>query len=383
MKLLKPFSIQQKDPAPDYLLHRQLHRFVLMMGSGIHKVAKEHAETIAKANLKAGREISQSIKTGFEKVETQARHIHHALLDQTEVIEQGFDNIEKSLDRGFDKISTDIQDASRQIGYVEDAIVSSGEKLALGLSNLQAAMDMGMMNIVSQFELQRNEIKEGLTLLGNILENNRKTEANERYRDGKENYEKYLQHPDEPQFLQDALEYLLESVAIYRGNAFCHLYLGHIYQEPARFYDLEKSQNHYKLCATYAKGMPNNSLAALGYFMAAWISYVREDVDTAIELAEKVQQFDSDGIPENYFNLAKYHACKKDGKKALSYLDTAIQRFDPYYAVKASMDDDFKQIQDEMDNFFVEIRDNEAKWLDQHLLDFGVDPAQLSDGNAQ
>ena len=184
-------------------------------------------------------------------------------------------------------------------------------------------------------------------------------------------------HPDEPQFLQDALEYLLESVAIYRGNAFCHLYLGHIYQEPARFYDLEKAQNHYQLCATYAKGMPNNSLAALGYFMAAWISYVRKEVDAAIELAEKVAQFDPNGIPENYFNLAKYHACKKESKKALSYLDMAIQRFDPYYAVKASMDDDFQQIQPELDAFFMMIRDKEAKSLDQNLRAFGLDPARL------
>lgn len=379
MKVLVPFSISRSSNV-DYYAHRQYNRFLNVLGVGIQKVAREHAETIAKANLKAGREISRTLQDGFQGVQEQQAQIHNALLDQTQVIQQGMEAIEISIDEGFDKVALGLNEVAGRVDQVSNVVIQTGEKLSQGLAGLKSSMDMGMMNIVSQFELQRTEIKEGFDLLTNILENNRKTEARERYRDGKEAYDKYLQHPDEPQFLTDALEYLKESVGIYRGNAFCHLYLGHIYQEPAKYYDLNRSLEHYKLCATYAKGMPNDGLAALGYFMAGWISYVLEDVEGAIELSEKALEFDQVGLPENYYNLAKFFACNKQEEKAIQYLDIAVRKFDPMYTLKASIDEDFSHVQEALDDYFIQIRDEEAKALEKSLHNFGVPGGQLGEG---
>ena len=377
MKVPVPFSIARSSDKFDYYAHRQYNRFLNVLGTGIQKVAREHAETIARANLKAGREISNTLKEGFDGVQEGQTQIHEALLDQTQVIQKGLESIEISLDEGFDKVALGLNEVAGRVDRVGEVLVQTGDRLSLGLAGLKSSFDMGMMNIVSQFELQRTEIQEGFDLLTNILENNRKAEARERYRDGKEAYDKYLQHPDEPQFLTDALEYLKESVNIYKGNAFCHLYLGHIYQEPAQYYDLNRSLDHYKRCATYAKGMPNKGLAALGYFMAGWISYVLEDLDGAIEFSEKALEFDESGNPENYYNLAKFFAYMNQAEKALEYLDIAIQKFDPLYSLKASVDKDFANIQQPMDEYFVQLRDEEAKSLEKGLLDFGVPIGEL------
>ncbi|RMG28016.1 MAG: hypothetical protein D6730_06010 [Bacteroidetes bacterium] len=347
------------------------------MGIGIQKVARDHAQTIARANLQAGREISRTLKEGFDEVQQQQAQIHEALVDQTGVIQRGLEAIELSLDEGFDKVALGLNEVANRVDGLGDVIISSQEKLQAGIKGLKASMDMGMANIVTHFELQRSEIKEGFDMLANILENNQKTLAHERYRDGKEAYDKYLQHPDEPQFLTDALDYLLESARIYRSNAFCHLYLGHIYQEPARYYDLYKSLEHYKLCAVYAKGMANNGLAALGYFMAGWISYVLEDVEGAIEMSEKALQFDKEGLPENYYNLAKFFASMGQAQKAIEYLDVAVRSYDPMYSLKASIDEDFSNIRPTLDQYFTRIRDEEARVLEERLLSFGLPLPEL------
>lgn len=379
MKVLVPFSIARSSQ-PDYYAHRQYNRFLNVLGVGIQKVAREHAQTIAKANLKAGREISNTLREGFEDVKAQQVQIHEALVDQTQVLRHGFESIELELERGFEQVSTNLNEVAGRVDNLASALVVEHRKLQHGMQELKASMDMGMANILTQFELQRRDIKEGFDVLANLLENNRKTEARERYRDGKEAYDKYLQHPDEPQFLTDALDYLKESVEIYRGNAFCHLYLGHIYQEPAQYYDLNRSLEHYKLCAVYAKGMPNNGLAGLGYFMAGWISYVLEDVEGAIELSEKAMEFDKEGIPENYYNLAKFFAHTGQATEAIKYLDVAVRTYDPMYSLKASIDEDFSNIEQPLTAYFEQIRDEEAKMLEEQLQAFGLDLNELPAG---
>ena len=381
MKILTPFSLAKKDPENSYYLHRQQHRFVNVLGLGIQELAAEHARTIARANLQAGREISQSLDRGFMEVRKGQIEIHEALIDQTQVISRGFDAVEYALEKGFDQVSGGLNEVAGRIDNLGEVIVESGDRLFAGLAGIKAAVDKGMVRVVTQFELQRGEIRAGFDQLSDLLENNRKTEARERYRDGASEYERYLQHPDEPQFLVDALEYLQESIRIYRGNPFCHLYLGHIYQEAAKYYDLKKSRDHYRLCATYAKGLQNEMLAALGYFLAAWTSYVLGDVEEAIRLAEQSLEFDPDKIPENYYNLAKYHACAGNADQALDYLDTAVQRFDPFYTLKASADADFAQIRTKLDDYFTRIRDEEAKALDEQLADFGIDLLRLESEN--
>ncbi len=373
MKILAPFSRPKQDTEAAYLLHRQQHRFLNILGSGIQQLTQEHAQTIAKANLQAGKEISKSLDQGFQEVRKGQIQIHDALVDQTQVIQSGFDAVEFRLAAGFDQVAGGLNEVANRVDQVGAVIVETGERLFTGLAGIKASVDMGMVNVITQFELQRQEIQTGFEQLSDLLENNRKTEAQERYRDGATEYERYLQHPDEPQFLVDSLEYLQESVRIYRGNPFCHLYLGHIYQEPAQYFDLEKAQEHYRLCATYAKGLHNEMLAALGYFLAAWISYVRGDHREAIRLGEQSLEFDKEKIPENYYNLAKYHARAGNEDQSIEYLNTAIQQFDPFYSLKANMDADFEALRERLNSYFSKIRDEEAHLLAHKLSAFGID----------
>ena len=330
------------------------------------------ATQIAKANQKAGEQISENLQKGFHAIHQQQSQIHGAILTQTNDMNRGIDNLNMTVETGFNTLHNEMYQVGNKVDAVGQTLVAVGEHLSEGLASLKASFDIGMTKVISQFELQRSELKDGFNKLADLLENSRKTEARERYLDGKAEYEKYQQFPDEPQFLTDALEYLKLSIEIYKGNPYAHFYLGHIYQEPAIYYDLKKSLEHYKLCATYGKGTQNDSITALGYFNASWVSYVLEDVDEAINLAELSKNFDDD-LPENWYNLAKYHAYKKEPRKSLTYLDTAIKRFDPNYTVKANMDiDSTKNIKPALETYFLEIRDDEAKELDDKLKNFGI-----------
>ncbi len=290
--------------------------------------------------------------------------IHESIVDQSRLMARGFPGIAV----GIGDLAQVVHDSSNQ---VVNSVERASHDITKGIAGLCASFDMGMANIVTQFELQRKEINQGFLQLSSILENSRKVEAKERYLDGKTEYEKYLKFPDEMQFLHDALEYLQKSVEIYKGNPFSHFYLGHIYHEPTELHNLEKAFEHYKLCATYAKGIENKGLTGLGYFYAGWIAYVQKDTKTAIELSETALQFD-DLNPENYYNLAKFYAVERNVEKSLGYLDVAIRQFDPNYSLKASLDPDFKQIEPYLTKFFDALRDEEAKNLETRLRNFGV-----------
>ncbi len=301
-----------------YQNHQLGHQFLAVLNAGVKQIS----------------ELNQSVKQGFTQLNLGQQAIHHALLSQSEQIHQDLDELKIAFKEGF--------------------------------SDVKASLDMGMAHIVAQAALQREELKQGFSEMSQLLENQLKTRAQERYLDGKLEYERYLQHPDESQFLIDALAYFTESLEAYRGNPFCHLHLGHIYQKAEKPYDLEKAQEHYQLCATYAKGIQNDSLTAMGYFLAAWVSYVRGDVEKAIELGEKSIEYAPGDIPEAFYNLAKYHAHQEEAEPALLYLGKAIRDFDPYYALKANLDPDFENIQPARDAFFEKIKEEEiSHWTER------------------
>ena len=333
---------------------------------GIQRVAEEHARTIAEANLKAGREIRQSLDKGFQQVEASQRAIESTLIQQNEIIETGFNTLDVRLKEGFEQNARGLNEVSSRIDNLGQVVIESGDKLFLGLSGVKASVDMGMMSLLSQFELQRKEMKQGFELLADLLENSQKTQARERYKDGLQAFETYLKHPDEPQFLTDARAYFLKSIEGFRGNPFAHLYLGHIYEEASLYYDLEKAQEHYLLCATYAKGMENKGLACVGYFMASWMAYVRGEIDSALTWGKAAIDMDAERIPEVYYNMAKFYAHNGEAGPAIQYLETAIDRFDPLYSLKADQDEDFQGIRKELTAFFTRLRDKAAsRWAER------------------
>lgn len=363
--------MKQDEPENHYLRHQQWHRFVNYVGEGVRQIAREHARTIAEAHIRAGQQIDSTLKGGFEQVQKSQRNIHEALIDQTGVIRRGLDAIELELERGFEQTGRQLEELTSRVDNLGHIVIETGDRLFKGMSGIKASMDMGMMNIITQFELQRGEMREGLDKIAHLLENQHQSRANERFRDGKEAFDNYVQHPDEPQFLLDAKKYFNESVEFYRGNPFAHLYLAHIYHEAGLLYDLERAQEHYQLCATYAKGIHNDPLTALGYFMAAWIAYVRGNVEEAVSLGQQGLQYDV-SIPEAYYNLGKYNARLQQPNEAIIHLDHAIQYFDPLYSVKANMDEDYLSISGDLNQYFMRIRDEAAKDWDKRLKALGL-----------
>lgn len=317
--LPKDQSLDQDELAQRYQNHQLGHQFLAILDAGVKQI----------------RELDHSVNQGFQKSQQLQKQIHAALLNQTAQLHQDMERLEVAVSQGF--------------------------------TDVKASLDMGMAHIVSQIELQREALKEGFQEMSQLLENQLKTRAHERYLDGKLEYERFLQHPDEKQFLMDALTYFQESLEAYRGNPFCHLHLGHIYQKTEQPFDLEKAQTHYQLCATYAKGIQNDELTAIGYFMASWISYVRGEVSKAIQLGEKSIEYAPGSIPEAYYNLAKYHAHLEEAEPALQYLGKAIRDFDPYYAVKANLDPDFDSIQAALEAFFEQLKEEEIAYWHERL----------------
>lgn len=369
LRIFSPFSPRYpaSEASSAYLRHRSLLRFLYQAGVGIERVAQAQTDRLITANREIGAELKGTMETGFQAVREGQKEIHHALIDQTEVIAAGFAGVQVTLGAGFGQVHRDLGELSDRMEHLGLVVVEQGDRLFKGLGGLKASLDMGMVSIVSQFELQRKEIQQGLDYLSNLLENQHKTQAQERFRDGKLHYERYLEHPDEPQFLLDAHEYLQESVGIYRGNPFAHLYLGHIYQEPASLFNLEKSLHHYRLCATYAKGLKHDTLAGLGFFLSAWLHFLLGDREAAIKAAEQSRHFDPEGIPENYYNLARYYAGKGATGDALRHLQTAITHFDPYYSIKADIDAEFLPIRPDLDRFFGTLRDEAAHQWETRL----------------
>lgn len=360
-RLLAPFTAPAKPNRDAYFQHRFWGRLVWEAGMGLRRIADDHAQKIVASHQMLGHQIDKRLAAEFEDVKTYQREIHSALIDQTQVMALGFDRVSTRLEVGFDQVNENLGTVADRVDQVGGAVLATGDRLQQGIKGLSATMDMGMTGIMTQIELQRSEMQAGLAQIADILRNSRKTEAKERCEDGIADYERYLQHPDEPAFLEDALAYLKESASIYRGNPYTHLYLGHVFHEAGQFYDLEEAFKHYNACATYAKGLNNRSLAGMGYFMAAWIAYVKGDLDEAIHLGELSEAYDPDGLPENLYNLAKYFARKGDSQQALRYLHTVIDRFDPQYALKANVDADFEPISGELSAFFVKLKEETAQ----------------------
>lgn len=312
-------TLKEEELSLRYQNHQLGHQFLATLNAGVKQI----------------KELNISVKKGFQELNQGQKEIHQALLNQSSQLQYGINKLEVAFQTGF--------------------------------TDIKASLDMGMAHIVSQVELQREELREGFQEMSQLLENQLKTRAHERYLDGKLEYERFLQHPDEKQFLMDALSYFNESIEAYRGNPFCHLHLGHIYQKAEESYNLDKAQNHYQLCATYAKGIQNDELTAIGYFLASWISYVRGEVQGAIELGEKCIEYAPDTIPEAFYNLAKYHAHQEEAENSIIYLRKAIKDFDPYYAVKANLDPDFEAIQQALTSFFEELKTEELTYWQERL----------------
>lgn len=353
-----------KDNIP-YGQHAQNNRYIAEMSRQGTNASKSGAKIIAMAQTKSEKMMSDSIYQANKAQEQRLFEIKSTIGDQTRVLDM-------RMKDSFSEVTNELQHISMGMSGVKESVLLVGEGLHNLISEFKADFDMGMTSILSQFELQRAELKEGIENLVNTLKNRRKIEAYELFNDAKIEFEKFLQFPEEKQFLNDTLEYLNKSIDIYKGNPYAYLYLGHAYKEHSANIDPILSLENYKTCATYAKGIQDDNLTAFGYFLAGWMSYVSNNVKQAIELTLLSLQYDKQSYPEAYYNLAKYYAFRGDAKNSLKYLDIAIKKFDAHYSNKPSFDSDFKEINTELSNYFEDIRNAERNELDSRLRMFNL-----------
>lgn len=340
-----------------YFQYAQENAYFTNQTKGLIRASRKDAEKIAKANLAGSALVGQSIYNNtqaLQQIESQNGRMHSAILDANEISKNGFSVLDNSMKDGFYNVTAGISN-------MNETLILGFSELQKGMVNIGAKLDMSFASIVQQFELQRSELKEALNEIKDILRNRKKTDAHERFRDGKAEFESYLKFPVEFNLLEDSLKYLQESIRIYNGNPFAHLYLGHIFERPTKLYDLKKAKEHYRLCASHSKKNNYNQLTAQGFFLSGWICFADHKLDEAIELTEEAWNYDKENIPEIAYNLAKFYAIKKQPSESIYYLDIAIQKFDPEYAAKASLDRDFEDISMELNKYFTKIRNQEAE----------------------
>lgn len=354
------FSLTDKQK---YREHLQENEYVLDLKNGMRQVSRNdnknaaNAVNIAKKQQKTAEIMNDTLQHGLGDIADGNARVHEAVISQTEIMKYGLNVVNQTLGDGFYAVNN-------QVANLNNTLVHTTEEIKGGFASLQSSLDMKMSAIVTQFELQRKELANGLQQIANLLENSQKTKAKEAYLDGERAFSKFLQFPDETLFLSDAIEKFEESISIYKDNPYAYLYLGHAYLKNSDQYDEQKAIDSYKKCITYARGAENNKLAGLGAFFGGWAYYINEQPEEAVILTEKSVSFDGSNSAA-YYNLAKYNAYLKNSESAIHHLDKA-KEFDPDYILKTADDKDFEKIQVELAEYFEKIRDVEKeKWKEQ------------------
>jgi len=338
----KPFSRLLNISYRDFL---NQNYFVALNNHGLKKINLKGLNTISKANDPDFVEIEedQIIQRKFESFDLSSELIVN---EEKELVAE---IIKERLER------TD-QDGNMDISFY----------------NLGAAFSVEMIDIVWIFEMSSEEFKKGLAIIEDSLHFCDKADSYNKFIESTKKYLKYLENPSEHKLLSEVKQGFEDCIKDYKGNPFAHFMLGLIYHRPTVYFDLSRSLKEFSEAKRYSLEIENQFMAAMCNYMIAWFSYLDSDIDKAIELSLVAIDNEFMNIPEIYFNLAKYYASIKDHENSLKYLDEVIRRFDFLYAVKADIDDDFKQIRQELKNYFIKLKDEEKSKVKDRLKEMGV-----------
>lgn len=284
-----------------------------------------------------------------------------------ETMNRNADFLAKTITGGAEMVSLDIQNLTQAVEYGLDQVTD-------GIAGLRADFDIAMGQVISQFEMMRSEMRDGFDRMINILENRRKTEAQEHFRDAMEFYRDGCRFADKPQWFDDALKHFLVSVEQYERNPLSHMHIGHIYHYQKKHQNFEKALHHYHLCYTYGEADEKDySVAAQGYFYAGWLcAAVFNNLEEAITSMEKALRLDSK-LGEACYLLAKFHGVREDAKLVVKYLERAIVDFDRDYCIKASGDADFDKVRDAVNDLLVRLKEKAKDHLEKVLLPLNRD----------
>ena len=287
-----------------------------------------------------------------------------------ETMNRNADFLAKTITGSAEMISQDVQDLTRTVEYGLDQVAD-------GIAGLRADFDIAMGQVISQFEMMRAEMRAGFDRMIDILENRRKTEAQEHFRDALEFYRDGSRITDKPQWFDDALKHFLASVEQYERNPLAHLLIGHIYHYQKQDRDFKKALHHYQLCYTYGEADEKDcSIAAQGYFYAGWLNAAAFDyLEAAISLTEKSVKLDPK-MGEAHYHLAKFHALRGEAKQAVDHLERAIVDFDRNYCRKAEADPDFNNVRDAVHDLFEKLKQEARQRFEEVVgpLDRDFDP---------
>lgn len=280
--------------------------------------------------------------------------------------------IAKTIERNSsflaDTVGTEVGRLRGDIDALAGDVRFGLEQVSDGISGLRADFDVCMGNVLLQFEMLRKDVQAGLARVAELLQNRRKVDADEHFRDAMRLYTEGCKHPDKPLWMSDAKKHFEESVSLFEMNPLAHLHLGHIYHYHKPCQDFDKAIEAYERCFTYAEAeKSDHPIAAQGYFYAGWLNAVAKgDVQAGIKLTSLAMRFDP-SMSEALYHLAKFAATEGNAEDACQHLRTLITTIDRRYAEKAMRDPDFDQVRTPVTKMLEGLRDASRAKYDEML----------------
>lgn len=196
-----------------------------------HLMFNQYAADVEKGLITASSAILKSHGSSTEI-------IREALAENTSTL---VDTIITSSDQISASILNSTELVTREIAILNNTVTHGLDGVNTTINGLRADFDIAMGKILAQFEMSRSEMQAGLSRIVTILENKRKSEAKEHFRDGLDFYKEGCRFVDKPQWFTDALRHFLASVEGYERNPFAHLYIGHIFHYQNEHRDLARA----------------------------------------------------------------------------------------------------------------------------------------------
>ncbi len=338
--LLKPFSVNSVQTYKEFLLQNYFFR---IPDKGLKKI-----------NLKGINKIGSANNEGFHE------------FAEADILQRSVE------DYDLNTVLVASEEKPALTDLMKARFVNMQQNGKLSFSNTGSAFSIELLDIIFLDELKSGELIKSLEIIKDSMIFAEKGNIFESFAKCLESYEKYLENPSDHKLFSDTKEELESGLETYEANPFAHFLLGLIYHRPTSFFDPEKSVEAFLKAKKFSEEIEDHYLKALSDFMISWLFYLKRDFDAAVDYLQKSADEEFLGIPETYYNLSKFYAAKNDADKAVAYLDEAVARFDFFYALKADLDDDFKEIKSELQTYFEKLRKEEREKVSAMLSELGV-----------
>ncbi len=360
----------------DFLMHNQ---YIGDIKNGIQRastnVVKGQALSTKILNdtlMKKSDFIASTIDTSFTGLSRDMSTMKDTISSGMERVDNSILELDNSMQMGFGEVTSGISNLSdtmnEGMSHLGSVMTEGFEGLSSDIQSLHSDFNMAMGGVLLQFEMQREEMKQGFDSIISILENKRKTDAAEDFNDAIEFYNDGCKFIDKPIWFKNAHKHFSASIDKYERNPLAHLHLAHIYHYQEEFRDFDKALEHYELCFTYGEAdEKSKAVTAQGYFYAGWLeAVISSNYDEAIKLTKRVIEFDPKLVEKAYYNLAKFYSLKRDAKNSIHYLELLIKNYDRTYAIKVKSDADFQII----DNDFNKLLESLKQESYQQVVEF-------------